>query len=251
MVLRKLAIRRISHIDHWFRIIEFFLLTQFLAIPAMIYIQITGKTFETTRIVPNILRHIYGTEIQISGNIPQDKNCIIVCNHQSGLDIWPLLRFIPIHGTVITKTSLSYSLGFVSVVLRQLGLVFIDRKDKENSIKTLQSVKVRLENDKELFCTVIFPEGTRGNGVDLLPFKLGAFHMSCSTGVPIIPLVIAPHCQYAGKSTFPISILDPIESTKEFDSELISQNARNAADLCRDRMQKEFSRLNALSDVIG
>ena len=50
----------------------------------MIYIQITGKTFETTRIVPNILRHIYGTEIQISGNIPQDKNCIIVCNHQSG-----------------------------------------------------------------------------------------------------------------------------------------------------------------------
>lgn len=78
----------------------------------------------------------------------------------------------------------------------------------QNSVTLMITIgRVRLGNDKERFGVVVFPEGTRGNGTDLLPFKLSAFHMAVSTGVPIVPVVIGSHLKYAGKSTFPISIL--------------------------------------------
>ena len=54
---------------------------------------------------------------------------------------------------------------------------------------------------------LIFPEGTRGNGVELLPFKRGAFHLAVKSGAPIVPVIIASHEKYAGKEILPVSIL--------------------------------------------
>ncbi|WP_369045353.1 lysophospholipid acyltransferase family protein [Sinomonas sp. P10A9] len=37
-------------------------------------------------------------------------------------------------------------------------------------------------------CLCVYPEGTRGDGVELLPFKAGAFRFALSAGVPVVPL---------------------------------------------------------------
>lgn len=39
----------------------------------------------------------------------------------------------------------------------------------------------------------MFPEGTRGNGVELLPFKKGAFHVAVNTQCPIQPVVVSKY----------------------------------------------------------
>ena len=37
----------------------------------------------------------------------------------------------------------------------------------------------------------MFPEGTRNNGPDLLPFKKGAFHVAIASQTAILPVVVS------------------------------------------------------------
>ena len=94
--------RNVRLFDHTLRRIEFFVIAQILSIPVMLVIIVTRKRFEITRVIPFVLNYVYNCELRYSKPIPA-QNSIIVINHQSGLDIWPLLDFIPIHGTVLAK----------------------------------------------------------------------------------------------------------------------------------------------------
>jgi len=68
-----------------------------------------------------------------------------------------------------------------------MGVVFIDRADKEKAIEALGPAVETLRNGTSL---VIAPEGTRSETERLGPFKKGAFHMAMQAGVPIVPVVI-------------------------------------------------------------
>jgi len=245
--LRKLAIKRVPKFDIWFRRVEFVILAQIAALFVIVWIWASGIRWGSVRWAPRFLEHLYGSTLQFRGEIPR-RNCILVCNHQSGLDLWPLLAFMPEFGTAVAKDSLRYYLGLPSVVLQQLKLLFINRRQKAQWMKTFDDVRVRLENDAELFSVLIFPEGTRGNGKTLLPFKLGAFHIAVASGIPIVPIVIASHEKYAGKDTFPVSILDPIESVKT--EENSGELAKSLSARCRTLMEAEFQRLNAAADLL-
>jgi len=59
----------------------------------------------------------------------------------------------------------------------------------------------------EKYCIVIFPEGTRAPTKELLPFKVGAFQTALRARVPVVPIVIANHEDYAGRDVLPIQIL--------------------------------------------
>ena len=60
---------------------------------------------------------------------------------------------------------------------------------------------------KERYCIIIFPEGTRAPTKELLPFKVGAFQTALRARVPVVPIVIANHEDYAGRDVLPIQIL--------------------------------------------
>jgi 1-acyl-sn-glycerol-3-phosphate acyltransferase len=59
----------------------------------------------------------------------------------------------------------------------------------------------------EKYCIIIFPEGTRAPTKELLPFKVGAFQTALRARVPVVPIVIANHEDYAGRDVLPIQIL--------------------------------------------
>ena len=108
----------------------------------------------------------------------------------------------------MAKQSLRWQLGPLSLVFQWLGLIFINRRDKAQCYQVLDQIEANLKQNEKLFSILIFPEGTRGNGLSLLPFKLGAFKLALKSGTPIQPIVIGSYQNAI--ETVPIEILGKI-----------------------------------------
>jgi 1-acyl-sn-glycerol-3-phosphate acyltransferase len=71
--------------------------------------------------------------------------------------------------------------------LRHTGHIIIDRSDTQQAVASLRAARAQMS---EGISVMIFPEGTRSTGEELLPFKKGGFMLALETGYPIVPLVI-------------------------------------------------------------
>ncbi|KFQ25160.1 1-acyl-sn-glycerol-3-phosphate acyltransferase alpha, partial [Merops nubicus] len=141
------------------------------------------------------LKYIFGLEIVVKGreNLRTKKPFVLVLNHQTSLDILVMMEILPSRCVPIAKKEILY-MGTFGLACWLSGLIFIDRKKKEESIATLTEVADSLH--KENFSVLIFPEGTRNHGGSMLPFKRGAFQLAVKAQVPIIPVVISSYCNF-------------------------------------------------------
>lgn len=98
-------------------------------------------------------------------DIPTERPLIIVSNHQSLHDIYPLTWFMrKHHPKFISKIELGKGIPSVSYNLRHGGAALIDRKNPRQSLPELMRFGAYIESTKR--AAVIFPEGTRSkNGV--------------------------------------------------------------------------------------
>jgi 1-acyl-sn-glycerol-3-phosphate acyltransferase len=71
--------------------------------------------------------------------------------------------------------------------LRALGNIIIDRT---NHVQAVRSYAVAGQRIRRGISVMVFPEGTRGEGEDLLPFKKGGFVLAIETGTPIAPIIV-------------------------------------------------------------
>ncbi|NXX52485.1 PLCA acyltransferase, partial [Scopus umbretta] len=133
------------------------------------------------------LKYIFGIKVVVKGkeNLRTLKTFVLMLNHQTSLDIMSMCRCVP-----IAKKEILY-MGTFGIACWLSGLIFIDRKKKEESIITLTEVAHCLH--KENVCILIFPEGTRNHGDSMLPFKRGAFQQAVKAQVLIIPVVISSY----------------------------------------------------------
>ena len=68
------------------------------------------------------------------------------------------------------------------------GSINIDRKNPERAKKSVDNA---VETFKvSTFSTIIYPEGTRSDTGELLPFKKGGFILAIRTKLPIVPVTI-------------------------------------------------------------
>ncbi|NXS44232.1 PLCA acyltransferase, partial [Balaeniceps rex] len=141
------------------------------------------------------LKYIFGLKIVVKGkeNLMIKKPFVLVLNHQTSLDIMVMMEILPSRCVPIAKKEILY-MGTFGLACWLSGLIFIDRKKKEESIATLTEVAHSLH--KENVCILIFPEGTRNHGGSMLPFKRGAFQLAVKAQVPIIPVVISSYCDF-------------------------------------------------------
>jgi 1-acyl-sn-glycerol-3-phosphate acyltransferase len=105
---------------------------------------------------------ILGTKITLRGfgKIPANRPIIIVANHQSTLDIPPIVvGFRKNHPKFISKVELGKGIPSVSYNLRHGGSVLIDRKNRSQSVKDILMLGKHIEKNNYAAC--IFPEGTR------------------------------------------------------------------------------------------
>lgn len=106
--------------------------------------------------------NILGTRFTYTNpyNIDTDVPLIIVANHQSLHDIYPITWYMrKHHPKFISKIELGKGIPSVSYNLRHGGGALIDRKNPRQSIPALMKFGEYIEKNKR--AAVIFPEGTR------------------------------------------------------------------------------------------
>lgn len=116
--------------------------------------------------------NILGTRFSFHNphNIETNHPIIIVANHQSLHDIYPLTWYMrKHHPKFISKIELGKGIPSVSYNLRHGGAALIDRKNPRQSLPALMKFAEYIEANKRT--AVIFPEGTRSKNGEPKPFQ--------------------------------------------------------------------------------
>jgi 1-acyl-sn-glycerol-3-phosphate acyltransferase len=105
---------------------------------------------------------------------------IIICNHQSHLDLLYTLMLSPKIICLTNKTV--WNSPFYGWVLRYASYYPINR-GIENNIPVLQQAIL------DGYSILVFPEGTRSPNCEIQRFHQGAFHLAQKLNVDIIPII--------------------------------------------------------------
>lgn len=112
---------------------------------------------------------------------------IIMCNHASLYDIPLSMRAFPNHSIrMLAKKEMS-KIPIVGPGMTASEFPFIDRKNRRQAMKDLETVKQLLNSGIVMW---IAPEGTRSKDGTLSPFKKGAFITAIESKATIIPMGI-------------------------------------------------------------
>ncbi|KAG0004585.1 1-acylglycerol-3-phosphate O-acyltransferase [Modicella reniformis] len=176
--------------------------------------------YVVARVFNILASHPCGVTVRVVGQENLETYpAIVVCNHQSSMDMMVLGRCFPKHCVVMAKKELLY-FPFLGIFMKLSNAIFIDRKNHKKAIEsTTQAVADMKKHNSGIW---VFPEGTRArlDTADLLPFKKGAFHLAIQSQQPILPIVAEgySHIYDSSKRSFPggeleIRVLEPIPTT--------------------------------------
>lgn len=130
-----------------------------------------------------------GVRVKVVGleRLDPSKQYVFMSNHRSAADIvaigWALWQY---QIRFVAKKELA-RVPFFGWGLRALKNIVIDRS---NHVQALRSYAVAGERIRRGISVVVFPEGTRGEGASLLPFKKGGFVLAIETQTPIVPIAV-------------------------------------------------------------
>ena len=136
-----------------------------------------------------ILR-VSGTPVRIEGaeNVDPASPQILVGNHQSWYDVFAVAGTLHKTFHFVAKKELE-KIPLFGPAWKAARHISIDRSDQARAIASLDQAGRQLREEKS--AVVIFAEGTRSPGDDLLPFKKGAFMLALHAGVPVVPFGVA------------------------------------------------------------
>jgi len=143
---------------------------------------------QVSRIWMSLFLFLSGIQFVVSGKevFTNLENAIIVCNHNSLLDIPISFPFLPRANKTIAKKSFSYIPIFGWIYT--FGTVLVDRKNAKSRQDSYDNMKKVLTIGLDM---LIFPEGTRNKTeAPLKSFYDGAFKLAMDTQKPIVPVVL-------------------------------------------------------------
>jgi 1-acyl-sn-glycerol-3-phosphate acyltransferase len=126
-------------------------------------------------------------KIRIEGreNIQTGETYVMICNHQSLLDIVVLFRIFA-HFKWVAKKEL-FKIPIVGWTMSLNRYIPVDRANKKSHAKMLKECEDNLSIGNSI---MIFPEGTRSEDGEMHLFKEGAFKMALVAQKPILPIVL-------------------------------------------------------------
>ncbi len=164
-------------------------------------------------------------------NLPQGRPIIFLANHQSLLDIPPLIWHLRnYHAKFISKIELTKNIPSISYNLKVGGGANIDRKDQRQSITELMKLGQRMKDNN--WSTVIFPEGTRSADGKVRKFQsagIATILKKCPNAL-LVPVAINNSWQVVQYGIYPLNtftnvtleVLEPIDPDGKPVDELVA-----------------------------
>lgn len=180
------------------------------------------------------IRLTTGARYRVLGRptLPEGRPVILASNHQSMYDI-PMMMWECRSRDVgfIAKRELGRWIPSISLALRRLGSVLIDRKDAAQAVRDIEDFGRRKDESCEV--AAIFPEGTRARDGVMKRFKatgLKALIRAMPHAI-IQPVAIRGNWELLRYNFFPIpygteielEFLEPLEPSAFQESELIAE----------------------------
>ncbi|NQU58075.1 MAG: 1-acyl-sn-glycerol-3-phosphate acyltransferase [Rhodospirillales bacterium] len=177
-------------------------------------------------LVMAILKVVVGLRIEVRGrkNIPQGP-ALVISKHQSAWDTGIFFMLLDDPSYVMKKQLLQ--IPFYGWMLKKDEMVAIDRDGGASALKEMvRGSRSIFEAGRPL---VIFPEGTRSNPGDKLPYHPGVAAIYKQTDVPVIPVALNSGLFWGRRSfakmpgTIVIEFLEPVpqgQDRKTFMAEL-------------------------------
>lgn len=126
-----------------------------------------------------------GIALQVHGQPMSSGPVLWVANHQSWLDI-PTLHAAR-YTRFIAKAEIA-QWPLAGALARTAGTLFMERSSRRDMQRMVQAMSQALEQGD---CLTVFPEGTVGNGRELLPFYGNTLQAAIDSDAPIQPVALS------------------------------------------------------------
>jgi len=129
-----------------------------------------------------------GTRLHIEGreNIPRGKPYCYIGNHQAYADILVFMAAAPEAVGFIAKESLK-KVPIIRTWMLFMGCYFLKRGSLKDGLKAILYGADRVKAGRPM---VIFPEGTRSKGPQMLPFRKGGVKLATKAKALAVPVSI-------------------------------------------------------------
>jgi 1-acyl-sn-glycerol-3-phosphate acyltransferase len=128
-----------------------------------------------------------GIRYKVSGRENVPPEAVVFCsNHESNVDPPVLFRALHPQLHILYKAEL-HKFPLMGTIFDVGGFVPVDRRNRERAMASIRRGAAALRSGLSF---LIFPEGTRSRGGELLPFKKGGFIMAIQAQVPIVPVAV-------------------------------------------------------------
>ena len=141
---------------------------------------------EAVRVWTLRLLDILGVELVVRGRSPNvDTGGLLVANHISWLDILVMNAAQP--ARFVSKADVK-RWPLLGSLITGAGTLYIERESRRDAMRVVHHVAERLQA-RDLIA--IFPEGTTGDGIAMLPFHANLFEAAIAAEAPVWPVSLA------------------------------------------------------------
>jgi 1-acyl-sn-glycerol-3-phosphate acyltransferase len=173
---------------------------------------------------------VTGCSLKVRGtkNFKPGEHYIVICNHNSLMDVPLSTPFIPGANKTIAKAEMAKIPVFGLIYKR--GSILVDRSNKNSRGDSYKKMKEVLNMGMHM---CIYPEGTRNKTeMPLKDFHDGAFKLAIESGTKILPSLIFNTKKvlppgktfYYWPSKMEFHFLPPVEIKEKDDFEIVKEN---------------------------
>ncbi|MFM6986749.1 MAG: lysophospholipid acyltransferase family protein [Hydrogenophaga sp.] len=127
---------------------------------------------------------IMGVELVVRGTPPVHGPVLLVANHISWLDILVMNAARP--ARFVSKANVK-AWPLLGSLVTGAGTLYIERENRRDAMRVVHQMAGALKAGDTV---AVFPEGTTGDGRDLLPFHANLIQAAISAHAPVMPVAL-------------------------------------------------------------